>query len=122
MEIFAISDLMCRLYSQIKIFEANKKDGIMSRNKIFYDENFTQDDINEIFKETRIKLGEKHGFNGLRMIQASQKTETNNVKYTDGKYINIKEYQRIDGSLIFFFCYFVSNTVRFIFATKNQNK
>ena len=91
MEIFAISDLMCRLDSQIKIFEANKKDGIMSRNKIFYDENFTQDDINEIFKETRIKLGEKHGFNGLRMIQASQKTETNNVKYPDGKYISIKD-------------------------------
>ena len=67
MEIFAISDLMCRLDSQIKIFEANKKDGIMSRNKIFYDENLTQDEINEIFKETRIKLGEKHGFNGLKM-------------------------------------------------------
>lgn len=91
MEIFAISDLMCRLNSQIKIFEANKKDGIMSRNKIFYDENLTQDEINEIFKETRIKLGEKHGFNGLKMIQAVQKTETNNIEYPDGKYININD-------------------------------
>ena len=38
------------------------------------------------------------------------------------KYINTKEYQRIDGALIFFFCDFVSNTFRFIFASKNQNK
>ncbi len=77
--------------SQIKIFEANKKDGVMSRNKIFYNDELTQDEINEIFKQTRIKLGKKYGFNGLKMIQAVQKTELNKVEYPDGKYINITE-------------------------------
>ena len=77
--------------SQIKIFEANKKDGVMSRNKIFYKYGLTQEEVNEIFKETRIKLGKKYGFDGLKIIQAVQKNNLNKVNYPDGKYINIKE-------------------------------
>ncbi len=77
--------------SQIKIFEANKKDGVMSRNKIFYKDGLTQEEVNEIFKETRIKLGKKYGFDGLKIIQAVQKNNLNKVNYPDGKYINIKE-------------------------------
>ena len=77
--------------SQIKIFEANKKDGIMSRNKLFYDENLTQEEVNEIFKNTRINLGKKYGFDGLKIIQAVQKNDSNKVEYTNGKYININE-------------------------------
>ena len=35
--------------SKIKIFETGIKDGIMSRNKKFYNKNLTQPEINKIF-------------------------------------------------------------------------
>lgn len=76
---------------QIVIFESNKLDGIMSRNKKFYSKNLTQDDINNIFLKTRINLGKKYGFDGKKMFQAVHKTSTPNIDYPDGKYIVINE-------------------------------
>ncbi len=73
--------------SQIKIFETGINEGIMSRNKKFYPEDMSQDDINKLFLETRIKAGKIHNFDGRKIFQAKQKTDTNNVKYEDGKYI-----------------------------------
>ena len=71
--------------SQIKIFETGLLDGVMSRNKKFYDENLTQEEINRIFKTTRISIGKRYGFNGLKIIQALQKNENNNLSYPDGE-------------------------------------
>ncbi len=77
--------------SKIKIFETNLLDGIMSRSKIFYKENATQEEINEQFKSVRVNIGKKYGFDGLKIIQAIQKTEFNGVNYPDGKYIVIED-------------------------------
>lgn len=73
--------------TQIKIFETGIKEGIMSRNKKFYPENMSQEKINQLFLETRINAGILNGFNGKKVFQAKQKTDTNSVKYEDGKYI-----------------------------------
>lgn len=73
----------------LNIFEANKQDGIMSRNKKFFSENISQEEINKIFLKTRQKLGEKYGFDGKRVVQAKQKNEQNKIIYPNGKYINL---------------------------------
>lgn len=73
--------------SQIRIFETGKKEGIISRNKKFYSENLSQDEINKKFLETRISAGKMNNFDGKKMFQALQKTPTNNIDYPDGKYI-----------------------------------
>ena len=73
--------------SQIKIFETGKKEGIMSRNKKFYSEDLSQDEINKEFLETRIYAGKMHDFDGKKMFQALQKNNSNNIDYQDGKYI-----------------------------------
>lgn len=77
--------------SRIKIFESGIADGIMSRNKKFYPETMTQEEINNEFLSTRIKLGNKYGFDGKKIFQALQKTESNNIDYQDGKYHVITE-------------------------------
>lgn len=74
---------------ELYIFEANKLDGIMSRNKKFYPQELTQEEINQLFLETRVKLGKKHNFDGKRLVQAHQKSDTNNLNYSDGTYINL---------------------------------
>lgn len=76
---------------QIIIFETNNLDGIMSRNKKFYPNNLTQEQINEIFLETRINIGLKYGFDGKKMFQATHKKKENKINYPDGKYIIINE-------------------------------
>lgn len=76
---------------KLVIFEANKQDGIMSRNKKFYPEEVSTDQINERFLETRNKLGKKYNFNGKRIVQAKQKSEINQLEYPDGKYINLSK-------------------------------
>jgi hypothetical protein len=95
--------------SRIKIFESNLSDGIMSRNKKFYDKNLSQEEINCIFKKTRLNIGKKYGFNGLKIIQPVQKTDTNNVNYKDGKYVIINDnylknkdlwYENIESDII----------------------
>lgn len=77
--------------SQIEIFETGIKDGIMSKNKKFYKENLTQEEINKIFLETRLKFAKKYNLNGLHIFQALQKTPLNKLNYPDGKYIVISE-------------------------------
>lgn len=77
--------------TQITIFESGISDGIMSRNKKFYSPDMTQEEINQKFLETRIQLGTKYGFDGKKIFQALQKTETNNINYPDGKYIVLNE-------------------------------
>lgn len=77
--------------SQIKIFETGKKEGIMSRNKKFYSDELSQEEINKIFLETRIRAGKIHNFDGKKMFQALQKTENNNIEYPDGKYIVLSD-------------------------------
>ena len=77
--------------SQIEIFETGIKDGIMSKNKKFYKENLTQEEINKIFLETRLKFAKKYNLNGLHIFQALQKTQLNKLNYPDGKYIVLSE-------------------------------
>lgn len=77
--------------SQIEIFETGIKDGIMSKNKKFYKENLTQEEINKIFLETRLNFAKKYNLNGLHIFQALQKTQLNKLNYPDGKYIVISE-------------------------------
>lgn len=77
--------------SQIEIFETGIKDGIMSKNKKFYKENLTQEEINKIFLKTRLKFAKKYNLNGLHIFQALQKTPLNKLNYPDGKYIVISE-------------------------------
>lgn len=72
--------------SKIKIFESGIADGIMSRNKKFYSDSMNQEEIDSEFFKTRIKLGNKHGFDGKKIFQAHQKTDTNGVEYEDGTY------------------------------------
>lgn len=76
--------------SQIVIFEGNMKDGLFSRSKKFYPENYTEEDIYEAYKKDRIKLGNKHGFSGLKMFHARQKMEDNDV-YPDDKAVILDE-------------------------------
>lgn len=77
--------------SKIVIFESGIDDGIMSRNPKFYKNGISQEKIDQIFLQTRLRLGKKYGFNGKKMFQANQKTSTNGVKYPDGKYIVLNE-------------------------------
>ena len=73
--------------TRIKIFETNKQDGILCRNKKFYDKDLCEDTIKQIFKETRRKLGLKNGFKGEKMFQANQKSPDKSDLYEDGKYV-----------------------------------
>lgn len=77
--------------SKITIFESGIADGIMSRNKKFYEEDTTIEEINEMFLKVRNNLGKKYGFNGKKIFQALQKNATNGVKYNDGTYHVINE-------------------------------
>ena len=72
--------------SKITIFESGIEEGIMSRNKKFYPEGTSIDEINKIFLQVRENLGKKHGFDGKKIFQALQKTDTNDVEYEDGTY------------------------------------
>ena len=47
------------MQSKIKIFETGIRHGIMSRNKKFYPENKTEEEIKKIFLETRILIIQK---------------------------------------------------------------
>lgn len=77
--------------SKIVIFESGIADGIMSRNKKFYSSTLNQEEINEEFLKTRIKLGQKHKFNGRKIFQAKQKTDNNSMDYENGKYIVLSD-------------------------------
>lgn len=72
--------------TKIKIFETGTSDGIMSKNPKFYPENYTEDQIKEEFLTTRLNIGKKFRFNGKKILQALQKTDTNKLDYPDGTY------------------------------------
>lgn len=72
--------------TKIKIFETGTTDGIMSKNPKFYPENYTEDQIKEEFLTTRLNIGKKFRFNGKKILQALQKTDTNKLDYPDGTY------------------------------------
>lgn len=73
--------------SKIIIFESGISDGIMSNNKKFYPENLSQDEINKIFLETRIKFGKKYRIDGKKIFRATQKNSINKLEYPDGQYL-----------------------------------
>lgn len=77
--------------SKITIFESGIEDGIMSRNKKFYKDDISEEEINQLFLETRLRLGKKYGFDGRKIFQANQKTQKNDTMYPDGKYIVIND-------------------------------
>ena len=76
--------------SKIVIFEGNKEDGIFSKSPKFYDDKFNENDINKELKAARIRLGNKYKFNGLKMLQVTQKMEDND-DYQDNKCIIVTE-------------------------------
>lgn len=83
--------------SSIEIFESGILEGIVSRNKKFYDERLSQEEINKIFLDTRIRLGNKFHFDGKKIFQAKQKKESNPNDYPDGKYVVLTdEYMKKD--------------------------
>lgn len=90
METFVTLDSMCNMKSKIVIFEGNMRDGLFTRTKRFYPENYTEEDIYEAYKHARIKLGEKYGFSGLKMFHPIQKMEDNDV-YPDDKAVILDE-------------------------------
>ncbi len=77
--------------TKIKIFESGIADGIMSKNQKFYPENYTPENIKEEFLNVRLNLGKKYGFDGKKIFQAKQKTETNGVAYPNGKYVVLSD-------------------------------
>ena len=91
MEISVTLGLMYNMNTKIQIFEANKEDGVLCKNKKFYNKDLSEEEIKNIFKETRHKLGQKNGFKGEKMFQANQKSPDKNDLYPDGKYIVINE-------------------------------
>lgn len=76
------------------IFETNNKDGIMSKNKRFYPMSYTERKIERVFQETRIKVGKKYNFDGLKILQPAQKDVEQNITYPTGTY------KRIDSSYL----------------------
>ena len=81
---------MYKMKSKIVIFEGNQKEGIFSRSKRFYKDNATEEEIENELRESRIRLGNKYGFSGLKMFQPIQKMEDNDT-YPDDKAVIIDE-------------------------------
>lgn len=89
----------------LNYFWSTVADGNMNTNKNFYPEWMSKDEIRTDFTNRRIKLGEKHGFDGLCILTPIQKsrpvltgkTEDEkkellskyNSKYSDGHYVKI---------------------------------
>ncbi len=91
METSVTLDLMFNMDTKIQIFETNKEDGVLCKNKKFYDKNLSEKEIKEIFSQTRHKLGLKKGFKGEKMFQANQKSPDKNDLYPNGKYVVLNE-------------------------------
>ena len=88
MEISATLGSMYSMESKIVIFEGNQSDGIFSISKKFYEPGLSKKERDNRFREARIKLGKKYGFNGLHMFQQRQKM-TDNKAYKDNRYVVI---------------------------------
>jgi len=96
----------------LKYFYSTIQDGNMNMDSKFYKEGMTQEEIRHDFIERRIKLGEQHRFDGLKIITPIQKSKPNlegktkgerqaflkkyNQKYPDGHYVRITE-EMIEG-------------------------
>lgn len=76
--------------SKIIIFEANKNDGIMSKNQKFYDKTLSEEERQEVFHQRRLELGKKLGIDGNHIFKANQKGQYE-VEYENGKYIILKK-------------------------------
>ena len=76
--------------SEIVIFEGNQLDGMFSQNEKFYDKGISKEERQKIFKESRIRLGKKYGFNGLHIFQVTQKMSDND-SYKDNRYVVIND-------------------------------
>lgn len=76
---------------ELVIFESNRTDGNMSRNKKFYPANYTDEDRRNLLNKVKDKVGKKYGFSGKHIFQPKQKSETEPNTYPDGKYIRISE-------------------------------
>lgn len=77
--------------SKIKIFECGKEEGIFSRNKKFYPDYLTKNEINKQFTEVKKRAAEEYNFDYRKIFQATQKTITNGVDYPDGKYVVLND-------------------------------
>ena len=75
--------------SQIIIIETNRNDGIMSRNSKFYGEK-SKEEVEKIFLNTRLKIGEKYHLNGRKIVVPLQKMSSNDIKYKNGKYAIVR--------------------------------
>lgn len=77
--------------SKIRIFECGKREGIFSRNKKFYPDYLTENEINMQFIEVKKRAASNFNFDYKKIFQAKQKKENNKEAYPDGKYIIINE-------------------------------
>lgn len=82
---------MKELNYKLVIFETNISDGIMSPNKKFYPKDYTDKMIETEFLNTRLKAGEKYGFDGRKILHPKQKDVKFIEDYPDGKYIRISD-------------------------------
>lgn len=90
METSVTLGLMFNMESKIVIFEGNLDDGMFSKNKKFYPAGTPIEERRKVFKESRIRLGKKYGFNGLHIFQVTQKMD-DNKSYKDNRYVVINE-------------------------------
>ena len=90
METSVTLDSMYSMKSSIVIFEGTMKDGLFSRNRIFYDKSISDEEIEERVKECRIRLGNKYGFSGLQMFEPHQKKTGEDI-HPDNKAVIIDE-------------------------------
>ena len=77
--------------SKIKIFECGKSEGIFSRNKKFYPDYLTKNEINEQFIEVKKRAGERFNFNYKKIFQATQKLDNGEIDYPNGKYVVLND-------------------------------
>ena len=62
------------LKTNLNYFYSTIENGNMNTNPNFYPEGMTKEEIREDFNERRIKLGEQHGFRGLKILTPIQKS------------------------------------------------
>ncbi len=72
--------------SKITIIETGIKDGIFSKNAVFYPKTMTTQEIKSIFKECRNNLGKKYNIDGNKIVQSFQKNSKSDSEYPDGTY------------------------------------
>ena len=92
------------LKTNLKYFYTTIADGNMNTNKNFYPDYMTREDIKADFKERRIKLGERLGFDGLKILTPIQKSRPNlSGKTEEEKIALLNKYNSMyeDGHSVF---------------------